>query len=203
MHTCFLSSGFKKAWFLCMGTLLLCSCSIEDEYAEKISVQNEDHKLYASPEAQNFARKTEACLLGDDSLALSLLDLFSSSLPISGNSSLIYQDPDLVHEFENCLRKTDLNNGSSLYLYYVPPPEICAEIAARFCKQGNSRACAFWIRRIINQRGAVNGYETAGRIFIKYKETLTVGSQMLSEAAKRGSREAALILIRLSSGEYE
>lgn len=187
----------------CLASTCLSSCSIENEFAEKEIAPLPDEKIeYSSPQAQDFNEKSEQCLLGDTTLAIPLLEQFKTSLPVSGSASVLYQDPNLVIGLEKCLRKTDLENHSSLYLEYVPSPTMCAEIAAVFCAHGKSQECAFWIRRVINQRGAMNGYETAGLVFVKYEKTLSVGSRMLAEAAKLGSQSAAWTLINLSSGNF-
>ena len=155
---------------------------------------------YASNELQAFNELAQKCVVGEISEATHLLDLFDSTMIESGDGTLTYQDPQSTVEMEKCLRKADLENKTALYLNYVLSAKKSAKIAMGFAKMGKPLECAFWIRRVINRRGLMEGYRIAGEIFISDPKTLDIGANMLKEAAKLGSDSAAHTLSELAFG---
>lgn len=180
--------------------VLLTGCSIENEYEEKIIAKEEAPQSQAGdPQTAAFIKEAQQCVLGQADNARRLLELFNEGLRLSGDD-LRYQDPKAVAMLEKCLRKTDAEKGSTLYVDYVPSARQCAQISQAFYAQGNNDSGIFWLRRVVNQLGLAGGYELAGSLFIEDEKTFDLGARLLGEAAKQGDDNAAHLLMELTSG---
>lgn len=180
-------------------SLMLSACTIENDEEERI-VDNKEEVHFASPDLKFFYELSQKCVIGDTGEAGHILDLFDSTMIDSGDGSLTYQDPVATVEMEKCLRKADLENKTALYLNYLLSAHKLAKIAQGFAKKDKYAECAFWIRRVLNQQGAMEGYRIAGEIFIDDAKTRDIGANMLKESAKMGSESAAHTLAELAFG---
>ena len=180
-------------------SLILNACSIENEEAERI-IEDKRELHFELPEQEVFYELSEKCVIGEISEAGHLLDLFDSTMIKSGDGTLTYQDPVLTVEMEKCLRKADLENRTALYLNYLPSARKLARIAQGFARMNKSLECGFWIRRVLNQQGQMEGFRIAGEIFIDDPKTRDIGANMLKEAARLGSDSAAHTLSELAFG---
>ncbi len=180
-------------------SLILNACSIENEEAETIiEIKTAEH--FEASDLEEFYNRAQKCVIGEINEAPKLLELFNSTMIGYGDGSLRYQNPKLVVEMEKCLRKADLENGTSLYLNYLLSARKLARIAQGFAKMKKSAECAFFIRRVLNQQGEMEGYRIAGEVFIEDPTTRDIGANMLKEAAKLGSDSAVHTLSELAFG---
>ncbi len=180
-------------------SLSLNACSIENEELERI-IEDKKEVHFELPEQEVFYELSQKCVIGEISEASHLLDLFDSTMVTNGDGTLTYQDPTLTVEMEKCLRKADLENRTALYLNYLPSARRLAKIAQGFASMDKSLECAFWIRRVLNLQGEMEGYRIAGEIFIADPKTRDIGANMLKEATKLGSDSASHTLLELAFG---
>ena len=192
---------FLDLVLLATGALILCSCSIKGRNEDDIITKPSVAISFSNELQQSFYTQARQCVLGDIKKAEFLKKSFYASLnEAHAKSAYIYQDPVLTQELEKCLRKSDLETGNSLYLEYVPSPRICAQIAQAYLLTNDYPTSAFWMRRVYNQFGRMQGSELAGLVFIEDPKTLDTGAVLWSEAAKLGSQSASMRLNELASG---
>lgn len=190
-------------------TLLLSACTLEDESAEKIletpippSVQAQKK----NPLQEDFAKLALKCVQNETDHVEDLIARYNSTLPINDrtapkykNESLTleknsvlynYQTMEITRIYENCLQKAASENKPQYLEELLTKNYAQARIARYFYIQKDYTNAAFWQGRVLNLAGLSTGYYILGRVFVLDENTLEIGANYLTEAAKLGNENA-------------
>lgn len=138
------------------------------------------------------------CVSGDLSVLPSVVSRYEDSwhrqdIP----EPLVLQQFRANRAFESCAQKAMQEGHPEGMAAVVTRAGRSARIAQRFYAAGNLTDGAYWLQRVINLQGEAQGLNTAGRIFIQYRSTLTTGAALLQQSARLGNHEASQLLFSL------
>lgn len=175
---------------LALGALLLCACSLEDEYEEKIIEHPEETETAVV--GDEFVQACSRCVQGEVTLLAQLGERYLQSFnDRKSPERFTLQDATHTQIFERCVNKAYSAGVQDAYQYVMSEPRQLAIISRHFYAQNAYSDGAFWLRRLINLVGQSRAYETAGGFFLRRKETAEAGARMLAESARLGNRQAA------------
>lgn len=188
--------------------LLLTGCSIKEEFWEEEIVapaqQDEPTEVDLSSlsPVDSFIARCNKCTEGDISELDDLISIYTSTYTgkLEWNSdSFTYQRIAPTQAFERCAMKAMLmGNPKGFNSMYIKQGRI-ARIARFFYATGENTQGAFWVQRLVNVKGEMNGLEIAGRVFIQDQRTIAVGVKLLEQSARLGNRNARQMLLGLMS----
>lgn len=186
---------------LLSGSLLLNGCSIQDETSQEIKVQRQELiKPKAKTKTQRFINKCSECILGDFSKLDEIIKTYKSSFTPSTNypkGAFLYQKISPTLAFERCAQKAMLAGDNRAFKAMIIRQGQIARTARYFYATNKPTQGAFWLQRIINVKGEMDGLEVAGRIFIQDIRTIGVGVRLLEQSARLGNRNARQMLMGL------
>ena len=183
----------------CMSLSLLCACSISDETDEEIKNQVKETQIEVSPLVKAFIDDANTCVKGDIENLPSIIARYRQSYRDKNYAEpLSLQQKIPNRAFEKCAQKALRLGDDSAFKAIVTRPAQATNISRRFYLQNNLQEGAFWLQRVINLEGPLNGYERVGLNFIKHKETLPIGAKLLEYAARLGSITARQSLYNLT-----
>lgn len=184
------------------SSFVLSACSIKDETTQEERVS--DSVLAKRPEGktktQRFINKCSDCILGDISEIEDIIDTYLSTYTALTNypkGSFLYQRIAPTLAFERCAQKALLLGDDRAFKRMLIRQGQIARTARYFYATNRYSDGAFWIQRIINVRGEMDGLEVAGRIFIQDIRTIGVGVRLLEQSARLGNRNARQMLMGL------
>ena len=180
----------------------LSGCVIE---ADNPEAKNAEVKLTQEKEAQlsevdRFILAANRCIAGDLSGLDKLVATYTSSYTKGvkwNDKSFIYQQIKPTQAFEKCAQKASRDgNRSAFNQMYIKQGRI-ARIARFFYATNQPTEGAFWLQRLVNVKGEMDGLEIAGRLFIQDTRTIAVGVRLLEQSARLGNRNARQLLMGL------
>lgn len=184
------------------SSFVLSACSIKDETTQEERVS--ESVLAKRPEGktktQRFINKCSDCILGDISEIEDIIDTYLSTYTALTNypkGSFLYQRIAPTLAFERCAQKALLLGDDRAFKRMLIRQGQIARTARYFYATNRYSDGAFWIQRIINVRGEMDGLEVAGRIFIQDIRTIGVGVRLLEQSARLGNRNARQMLMGL------
>lgn len=183
------------------ATFLISGCSIKDETSQETKIQlTENSSNKPKTKTQRFIDKCSKCILGDLSELDDIIATYQSSFTPSTNypkGAFLYQRIAPTQAFERCAQKAmTLGNSSAFNAMIIRQGKI-ARTARYFYATNKLTEGAFWLQRIINVKGEMDGLEVAGRIFIQDIRTIGIGVRLLEQSARLGNRNARQMLMGL------
>ena len=183
------------------STIVLSGCSIKDETSQEIKVQR--HELInpkPKTKTQRFINLCSECILGDLSKLDEIVATYQSSFTPKTNypkGAFLYQKITPTLAFERCAQKAMLlGDNRAFNAMFIRQGKI-ARTARYFYATNKPTQGAFWLQRIINVKGEMDGLEVAGRVFIQDIRTIGIGVRLLEQSARLGNRNARQMLMGL------
>lgn len=183
------------------STIVLSGCSIKDETSQEIKVQR--HELInpkPKTKTQRFINLCSECILGDLSKLDEIVATYQSSFTPKTNypkGAFLYQKITPTLAFERCAQKAMLlGDNRAFNAMFIRQGKI-ARTARYFYATNKPTQGAFWLQRIINVKGEMEGLEVAGRVFIQDIRTIGIGVRLLEQSARLGNRNARQMLMGL------
>lgn len=183
------------------STIVLSGCSIKDETSQEIKVQR--HELInpkPKTKTQRFINLCSECILGDLSKLDEIVATYQSSFTPKTNypkGAFLYQKITPTLAFERCAQKAMLlGDNRAFNTMFIRQGKI-ARTARYFYATNKPTQGAFWLQRIINVKGEMDGLEVAGRVFIQDIRTIGIGVRLLEQSARLGNRNARQMLMGL------
>lgn len=183
------------------STIVLSGCSIKDETSQEIKVQR--HELInpkPKTKTQRFINLCSECILGDLSKLDEIVATYQSSFTPKTNypkGAFLYQKITPTLAFERCAQKAMLlGDNRAFNAMFIRQGKI-ARTARYFYATNKPTQGAFWLQRIINVKGEMDGLEIAGRVFIQDIRTIGIGVRLLEQSARLGNRNARQMLMGL------
>lgn len=183
------------------STIVLSGCSIKDETSQEIKVQRQE-LINPQPKTktQRFINLCSECILGDLSKLDEIVATYQSSFTPKTNypkGAFLYQKIAPTQAFERCAQKAMLLGDNRAFNAMIIRQGKIARTARYFYATNKPTQGAFWLQRIINVRGEMDGLEVAGRIFIQDIRTIGIGVRLLEQSARLGNRNARQMLMGL------
>lgn len=183
------------------STIVLSGCSIKDETSQEIKVQR--HELInpkPKTKTQRFINLCSECILGDLSKLDEIVATYQSSFTPKTNypkGAFLYQKITPTLAFERCAQKAMLlGDNRAFNAMFIRQGKI-ARTARYFYATNKPTQGAFWLQRIVNVKGEMDGLEVAGRVFIQDIRTIGIGVRLLEQSARLGNRNARQMLMGL------
>lgn len=188
---------FKGLIVTIFCAVILSSCASVDSM-----INDEEPKLETPTNPnQSFIDLTQKCTLGDLSHLDEILSQYRQSLI---DRSMRLQKYKETSAFELCIQKASFMHDDRAQNAIIKQPIICAIISRYFYIQDDPINGSFWMQRVINLQGEVDGYYTLGKIFIQRSQTIAIGANFLLEASRLGNVQAQQNLIDLANpGSFE
>lgn len=183
------------------STIVLSGCSIKDETSQEIKVQRQE-LINPKPKTktQRFINLCSECILGDLSKLDEIVATYQSSFTPKTNypkGAFLYQKITPTLAFERCAQKAMLlGDNRAFNAMFIRQGKI-ARTARYFYATNKPTQGAFWLQRIINVKGEMDGLEVAGRVFIQDIRTIGIGVRLLEQSARLGNRNARQMLMGL------
>lgn len=183
------------------STIVLSGCSIKDETSQEIKVQRQE-LINPKPKTktQRFINLCSECILGDLSKLDEIVATYQSSFTPKTNypkGAFLYQKITPTLAFERCAQKAMLlGDNRAFNAMFIRQGKI-ARTARYFYATNKPTQGAFWLQRIINVKGEMDGLEIAGRVFIQDIRTIGIGVRLLEQSARLGNRNARQMLMGL------
>lgn len=183
------------------STIVLSGCSIKDETSQEIKVQRQE-LINPQPKTktQRFINLCSECILGDLSKLDEIVATYQSSFTPKTNyptGAFLYQKIAPTQAFERCAQKAMLLGDNRAFNAMIIRQGKIARTARYFYATNKPTQGAFWLQRIINVKGEMDGLEVAGRIFIQDIRTIGIGVRLLEQSARLGNRNARQMLMGL------
>lgn len=181
------------------STIVLSGCSIKDETSQEIKVQRQE-LINPKTKTQRFINLCSECILGDLSKLDEIVATYQSSFTPKTNypkGAFLYQKITPTLAFERCAQKAMLlGDNRAFNAMFIRQGKI-ARTARYFYATNKPTQGAFWLQRIINVKGEMDGLEVAGRVFIQDIRTIGIGVRLLEQSARLGNRNARQMLMGL------
>lgn len=181
---------------------LLSGCSIENLVAEDAKI--ETHMYQEEPRSDDpvdiFIADCNKCIRGDVELFPKLVEIYYSSFTPStqyATGQFKYQQIEPTSAFEKCAEKAHTMGNTTAFNQLMIRPARIARTARFFYIQQDYRQGAYWIQRLININGEIDGLQVAGRVFIQDMRTIDIGVRLLEHSARLGNRDARQMLLGL------
>lgn len=183
--------------------MLLNGCSIRDETSEEIMVEEQSEEIVLKKprtKTEFFIQKCIECAAGDLTYLDEIVETYNSTFTNTTDyphSAFLYQRMKPTQAYESCALKALIEGNRMPYDNIIVRPNKIALVARYFYAYNQPTQGAYWLQRIVNIRGEVNGLEVAGRVFIQDPRTIGIGVQLLEQSARLGNRAAGQMLIGL------
>lgn len=183
------------------STIVLSGCSIKDETSQEIKVQRQE-LINPQPKTktQRFINLCSECILGDLSKLDEIVATYQSSFTPKTNypkGAFLYQKIAPTQAFERCAQKAMILGDNRAFNAMIIRQGKIARTARYFYATNKPTQGAFWLQRIINVKGEMDGLEVAGRIFIQDIRTIGIGVRLLEQSARLGNRNSRQMLMGL------
>lgn len=188
---------------LLTASMLLNGCSIRDETSEEIMVEDQGEEIVLKQprtKTEFFIQKCIECAAGDLTYLDEIVETYNSTFTNTTDyphGAFLYQRMKPTQAFESCAIKALLEGNRMPYDNIIVRPNKIARVARYFYAYNQPTQGAYWLQRIVNIRGEVNGLEVAGRVFIQDTRTIGIGVQLLEQSARLGNRVAGQMLTGL------
>lgn len=183
--------------------MLLNGCSIRDETSEEIMVEEQSEEIVLKKprtKTEFFIQKCIECAAGDLTYLDEIVETYNSTFTNTTDyphGAFLYQRMKPTQAFESCALKALIEGNRMPYDNIIVRPNKIARVARYFYAYNQPTQGAYWLQRIVNIRGEVNGLEVAGRVFIQDPRTIGIGVQLLEQSARLGNRAAGQMLTGL------
>lgn len=183
--------------------MLLNGCSIRDETSEEIMVEEQGEEIVLKKprtKTEFFIQKCIECAAGDLTYLDEIVETYNSTFTNTTDyphGAFLYQRMKPTQAYESCALKALIEGNRMPYDNIIVRPNKIALVARYFYAYNQPTQGAYWLQRIVNIRGEVNGLEVAGRVFIQDPRTIGIGVQLLEQSARLGNRAAGQMLIGL------
>ncbi len=179
----------------------LSGCSLKDAPSQEIKVQRQE-LINPKPKTktQRFINLCSECILGDLSKLDEIVATYQSSFTPKTNypkGAFLYQKITPTLAFERCAQKAMLLGDNRAFNAMIIRQGKIARTARYFYATNKPTQGAFWLQRIINVKGEMDGLEVAGRVFIQDIRTIGIGVRLLEQSARLGNRNARQMLMGL------
>ena len=188
---------------LLTASMLLNGCSIRDETSEEIMVEEQGEEIVLKKprtKTEFFIQKCIECASGDLTYLDEIVETYNSTFTNTTDyphGAFLYQRMKPTQAFESCALKALIEGNRMPYDNIIVRPNKIARVARYFYAYNQPTQGAYWLQRIVNIRGEVNGLEVAGRVFIQDPRTIGIGVQLLEQSARLGNRAAGQMLTGL------
>ena len=188
---------------LLTASMLLNGCSIRDETSEEIMVEEQGEEIVLKKprtKTEFFIQKCIECASGDLTYLDEIVETYNSTFTNTTDyphGAFLYQRMKPTQAFESCALKALIEGNRMPYDNIIVRPNKIALVARYFYAYNQPTQGAYWLQRIVNIRGEVNGLEVAGRVFIQDTRTIGIGVQLLEQSARLGNRAAGQMLTGL------
>lgn len=188
---------------LLTASMLLNGCSIRDETSEEIMVEEQGEEIVLKKprtKTEFFIQKCIECAAGDLTYLDEIVETYNSTFTNTTDyphGAFLYQRMKPTQAYESCALKALIEGNRMPYDNIIVRPNKIARVARYFYAYNQPTQGAYWLQRIVNIRGEVNGLEVAGRVFIQDPRTIGIGVQLLEQSARLGNRAAGQMLTGL------
>lgn len=181
---------------------VLSGCSIEQVVYEDAKIESDfyQEETTSTDPVDIFIAECNKCVRGDIDKLPELIKTYYSSFTPSNHyepGQFMYQQIKPTQAFEKCAEKANAMGDKSAFSQLMIRPARIARTARFFYIQKDYRQGAYWIQRLININGEMDGLQVAGRIFIQDMRTIDIGVRLLEQSARLGNREAKQMLLGL------